>query len=93
MYTRRVTTYSLNGIALFFRDGNGLGTRRQRCIIIASFTQQVQELFGVRRDQLRKLRVSGTELLQDGLEHLGLLLNHLSKLLELSVVTQPVQVT
>lgn len=43
-------------------------------------------------DKLRELRVSSTELLKDGLQHLGLLLDYLSELLELGIVTQPVQV-
>lgn len=43
-------------------------------------------------DQLRELRVAGTELLENGLKHLGLLLNDLAKLLELRVVPQEVQV-
>jgi hypothetical protein len=43
-------------------------------------------------NQLRKLRVTGTKLLKDGLQHLGLLLDDLAELLKLGVVAQEVQV-
>lgn len=80
-------TYSLNSIALLFRHGDRLCARGQGCVVVASLPQQVQELLGVLGDELRKLGVTGTELLQDRLEHLRLLLDYLSQLLELGVVT------
>jgi hypothetical protein len=51
----------------------------------------LKELVRVTRDHLGQLRVAGSNLLQDGLEHLRLLLYHLSQLLKLWVVTQKVQ--
>lgn len=50
-------------------------------------------MVGVCGDQLGKLGVASTELLQNRLEHLGLLLNDLTELLELSIVPKEVEVT
>jgi len=43
-------------------------------------------------DELRKLGVASTELLKNRLEHAGLLLDDLTKLLELGIVSQEIQV-
>ena len=86
-------TYTLDGISFFFGDGNRLGTRRERGVIVNIFAEQVQELARVVGNQLGKLGVALTELLQDGLQHLGLLLYHLSELLELSIIPKEVQIS
>ena len=44
-------------------------------------------------NQLGQLRIAGSKLLKDWLEHLRLLLNNLAELLELSIVSQKVEVT
>jgi transcription initiation factor IIE alpha subunit len=44
-------------------------------------------------NQLGQLRIAGSELLENWLEHLRLLLNNLAELLELSIVSQKVEVT
>lgn len=49
-------------------------------------------MFGVVRNELCKKGVTRTELFEDGLEHLGLLLDDLAKLLELWVVSEEVEV-
>lgn len=46
-------TYTFNSIPLFLGHGNGLSTRRQRCIVvIAVFAQQAQELVRVLGNEL-----------------------------------------
>lgn len=40
-----------------------------------------------------QLWISSTDLLQDRLEHLGILLNNLSELLELWVVSQEIEIS
>ena len=47
----------------------------------------------MRGDELSQLWVPGAELLEDGLQHLGLLLDNLAELLELSIVPEEVEVT
>jgi hypothetical protein len=84
--------YSLNGISLLLGDGNSLGARGERNIIVSIFTQQLKELVWVRGNQLRQLRVASAELLQDRLQHLRLLLNNLAELLKLGVVSEEVEV-
>jgi hypothetical protein len=69
-----------------------LRARRQRDIIVSVLAEQVQELVRVGSDQLSERRVTGAKLLQDWLEHLRLLLNDLSKLLELRVVAKEVKI-
>lgn len=87
-----VSTYPLNSVALLLGDGNSLCTRRQGRVVVGILAQKLEELVGVRGNQLGQLRVAGTELLQDGLEHLRLLLHHLAQLLELGVVAEEVEV-
>lgn len=43
-------------------------------------------------NQLGKLRVTGPDLLKDRLQHLGLSLDDLAKLLELRVISEKIQV-
>jgi hypothetical protein len=85
-------TYPLNGVPLLLSHGNGLSTRGQGGVIVSILAKQAEELLGVLGDQLGKLGVASTQLLQDGLQHLGLLLDNLTQLLELGVVSQEVQV-
>lgn len=70
-----------------------MGTRGQRNIIVGILTQKLKELVLMCRYQLRKLRVARSELLQDGVQHLGLLLNDLAELLKLRIVAKEVKVT
>lgn len=84
--------YSLNGIALFFGHRNGLGTRRQRHVVFGVLAKQAQESIRVGSNELGQLRVTGTKLLQDGFEHLRLLLHDLAQLLELGVAAKEIEV-
>lgn len=85
-------TYTLDSIALLLSHRNSLSTRRQWSVVVAILTEQAEELLRVLGNQLSELGVAGTELLQDRLEHLGLLLDNLAKLLELCVVPEELQV-
>ena len=86
-------TYTFNSIPFLLCDGNGLCAWRQSSLVIIKvFAQQLQKLFGVLSDDLRNLWVAGRNLLKDGLEHVGLLLDELSKLLEMGVAAEEVQV-
>lgn len=60
-------TYTLNSIALLLRHGDRLGTRRQWGILIALLTKQAKELIGMMSNELGKLGIASTELLQDRL--------------------------
>lgn len=86
-------SYPLDSIALLLGDRNSLGTRGQRNIVIGIFAKELEELIGIRGNELSQLRVAGTKLLEDGLEHLRLLLDNLAELLELGVMSQEVEVT
>lgn len=91
---KRKKTYTLDSVALLFGHGNSLGTGGQgRVVVVAIFAQQAQELVRVLRNKLGQLGVTSTELLQDRLEHLGLLLDNLAELLELGIVAEEVEVT
>lgn len=84
---------ALNCVPLLFSHSNLLGSGRKRRIVVASgFAEQLKELLRVLCDELGKLRVAGTELLQNRLQHLRLLLDHLPQLLELSVVAEPFEI-
>jgi hypothetical protein len=87
-------TYALNGVPLLRCDRNSLCTRGQvgLIILIKVLTQQLQELLGVLSDDLSNLGVASGNLLQNGLEHVGLLLHELAKLLEVGVAAEEVQV-
>lgn len=87
------STHPLDSIALFLRHRDSLRARRQGNIVVCILAEQLQELVGIGRNQLGQLGVSGTKLLQDGLEHLRLLLNNLAELLKLGVVPEEIQVT
>ena len=52
----------------------------------------MEELIGVLSDNLGDLGVASRNLLQDGLQHVGLLLHKLTELLEVRVVAEEVQV-
>lgn len=86
-------TYALNGVTLLRCDGNGLcaGGQVGLVIFIKVLTQQLQELLRVLSDDLGNLGVASRNLLQNGLEHVGLLLNELAKLLEVRVAAEEVQ--
>ena len=81
-------TYPLNGVALVVGDRDGLRTWGQRPLVVAAFGKKLKKLLGVLANELGKLRIACGNLLQNGLEHRGLLLHDLSKLLKLRVVTQ-----
>ena len=83
-----IATYSLNRISLLFRDRNGVSTRRQLRIILDVLAQELKELLLILSDELSELRIAVTNLLENRLQHLRLLLNELSQLLEVRVVTQ-----
>src|SRR3569833_1162964 len=85
-------TYPLNGIALLLGHRASLGARGQRSVVIGVLAKEAEELLRVLGDQLRQLRVASTKLLQDRLQHLGLLLHTLAELLELGVMSQEVEV-
>lgn len=85
-------TYPVDSFPFFFGDKYLLSSRRSRCIIIGLFAQKLQELFRVFLNQLGKLRVTGADLLKDRLQHLGLSLDDLAKLLELRVISKKIQV-
>jgi hypothetical protein len=86
-------TYSLDGFPLLLGYADGLSTWGKSGIVICVLTQKVQELIRVSGNQLSELGVAGAELLQNGLQHLWLLLDDLSELLKLSVTAQEVEVT
>lgn len=86
-------SYPLDSIALLLGDRNSLGTRGERNIVIGILTKKLEELVGIRGNELSELRVAGAKLLEDGLEHLWLLLDNLAELLELGVMSQEVEVT
>lgn len=81
-------THAFNGISLLFRDVNLSRTRGQRLVIIRFLTQELQELFLILTNELRDLGVSSGDLLKDGLEHLWLLLDQLTKLLEVGIIAK-----
>jgi hypothetical protein len=85
-------TYTLDRIALLLRDRNRLRTGRERHVVVSILSKQGEELLRVLGDELRKLRVAGAQLLQNGLEHLWLLLHDLAELLELGVVSEELEV-
>ena len=83
----------LNGIAFLLGHGDLVRPRGQRSVVVAArLAKQGEELIRVLGDRLGELRVAGAELLENGLEHLGLLLHHLAELLELGVVTEKLEV-
>lgn len=90
--SRRAGSYPLDSFPLFLGHADGLSPRRHGRVLVDIFTQQLKELVGVLSDELRKLRVTGANLLQNRLEHLRLVLDDLAQLLELRVVSKKVQV-
>jgi hypothetical protein len=70
-----------------------LSTRRQSLVIFTKvLSEQLKELFRVLSNNLSNLGVASGNLLQDGLEHLGLLLYQLTELLEVRVAAKEIQV-
>ena len=88
----RGDAHSLNRLSLFLRDADGVGSGRDRRVVVNVLTEQLQELIRVLADQLSQLGVARANLLQDRLEHVRLLLHHLTKLLEVLILTQEVEV-
>lgn len=86
-------TYPLNSIALLLGDRNGLGAGRQGDVVFGILAEQLEESVGVRGNELGKLGVASAKLLQDWLQHLGLLLYNLAELLELRIGAQEIQVS
>ncbi len=60
-------TYTLDSIALLLGDRDGLGAGRQRDVVFGILAEELEESVGVGGDELGKLRVASTELLQDRL--------------------------
>lgn len=88
------STQALDRIALLFGDLDRIRSGRKRRVIVSTaLRQQLEELLLILTDKLSELRVSGTELLKDRLKHLRLLLDDLSQLLELRVVTKEIEVS
>ncbi len=85
-------THPLDSVPFFLGNRNSLRAGGERSIVVGVLAKEAEELFGVLGDQLGKLRVASAQLLQDRLEHLGLLLDNLAELLELGVVPQEVEV-
>lgn len=71
-------TYTFNSCSLFLGNTDGLGSWRKGCIVITTLTQKLKELLLVETNQLSELRIPGTDLLKDWLEHLRVLLDKLS---------------
>lgn len=88
-----IAPYSLNSIPFLLSNSDSLGARGQGDIVVRILTQKLKKLVRVRGYQLSQLRVSSTELLEDGLKHLRLLLHYLAKLLKLSIMSEEIQVT
>ena len=76
-------TYPLDSLPLLLSNTDLLGAGRQRNILIGVLGQQLHELLWVLGNHLGELRVASSNLLENGLEHLRLLLNDLAQLLEL----------
>lgn len=83
-------TYALDGISLLFCNTDSLCTWWKHVITI--FAQELQKLLFVLSNELCNLRVASSDLLENGLEHLRLLLNKLAQLLEVAVVPQEVEI-
>ena len=84
-------TYPLDSLPLLLSNTDLLGAGRQRNILIGVLGQQLHELLWVLGNHLGELRVASSNLLENGLEHLRLLLNDLAQLLELRVVAQEIK--
>jgi hypothetical protein len=61
-------------------------------VLTKILAQQLQELLGVLTNHRGDLGVACGDLLQDGLEHVRLLLDELAELLEVGVVAQEIEV-
>ena len=75
-------TYPLDSLPLLLSNTDLLGAGRQRNILIGVLGQQLHELLWVLGNHLGELRVASSNLLENGLEHLRLLLNDLAQLLD-----------
>jgi hypothetical protein len=67
-------------------------TRREFTLFTQVLRQKLKKLFLVLTNQLSQLWVAGSDLLQDGFEHLRLLLHQLSQLLEMRVVAKEIEI-
>lgn len=68
-------------------------SRGERSIIITSgLAKQAEELIGVLRDQLCQLRIASAQLCKNGFQHRRLLLDDLTQLLKLGVMSQKIEV-
>jgi hypothetical protein len=86
-------TYSFDRSSLLFGDADGLSSRWEWRIVVTIFAQELEKLLWVLPNELSQLWVASADLLEDRLKHLGLLLDDLSELLELWVISQEVEVT
>lgn len=84
--------YSLNRLTLFLIDKHFLRSGRCRCVVVGLLAQQLQELIRMLMDQLGKLRITSTDLLEDRLQHLRLGLYDLAKLLKLRIVSEKFEI-
>lgn len=85
----REKAYTFDGVSLLLGDVDLVGAWREGALPF--LTQKLQELLLVLTNQLGNLRVTRSDLLKDGLQHLGLLLDQLTELLEVGVVTEEIQ--
>jgi hypothetical protein len=76
--TSQAGTYPFNSLTLLLGNADRLSPGRQWGILVRILSKQLEELLRILVNQLRQLRVSGANLLQDRLKHLGLLLHDLS---------------
>lgn len=72
-----------------------MGARGQLALLVLTeiLAQQLQELLRVLSNHRSNLGVASCNLLQNGLQHVGLLLDELTELLEVGIAAQEVQVT
>lgn len=84
--------YPFDCFPFLLRNADGLGAWWHRRIFVAGLIQKLEELVRVLADELCELRVAGSDLLQNGLQHLRRVLHHLTELLELRVISEEVEV-
>lgn len=85
----RGKSYTFNGVSLLLGNVDLVGAWGKSALPF--LTQKLQELLLVLSNQLGNLRVTRSDLLKDRLQHLGLLLDQLTKLLKVGVVTEEIQ--
>lgn len=67
-------------------------TRRKFPLLTQVLRQKLKKLFLVLTNQLSQLWITCSDLLQDGFEHLRLLLHQLSQLLEMRIVAEEIEI-